>query len=240
MTPQEISQIYETLERLEIKLEQIPEMGTEYLKDKLLECRQKQNTVTDLIVKTNRAYSGSRMAVRAQEAAVRVAGMSARGAELREQLSTMLDERDSLKYLLEALSVRRANLGRTSSDIRLMAGIIEQESRPGNANAGPQRPAPPPPPPTSLPPLDPPHSPAPPETFETGMADIVAKVKAQEDAAVPLVEASEILAPTREVEMVEVVKNGERKVENVAGTKTPPPPTLADDDEISMDEFLES
>lgn len=246
MTPQEISQIYEELERLEIKLEQAAVLGTEYLTDKLLECRQKQNTVTDIIVKTNRAYSGARMAVRAQEAAVRVAGMSARGAELRDELSKMLDERDSLKYLLEALSVRRANLGRTSSDIRLMANIIEAERAPGRANAGQERPRPAPPPvvPTAMPTLDQPRIPTT-EEFAGAVADLASKIAettpeappaaaAPLPAEMPMVEPQEILAP----ETVTAAPAAEPKTKKEP--KPPAAPTLAADEEIDMDAFLES
>lgn len=229
MTPEAISQTYEMLERLEIKLEQTPELGTEYLKDKLLECRQKQNTVTDLIVKTNRAYSGARMAVRAQESAVRVAGQSQRGPELRDELLKMLDERDALKYLLEALNVRRANLGRTSSDIRLMAGIIEQESRPGVASAGPERPKPAPPVPTALPPLDVPAATAPTGTFAEGIAEVVAKAKAEGKInETPIVDPADVLKASEP-----------SPVSEEKAAVLPPPPMLADD-EVDIDAFLES
>lgn len=241
MTPQEIGAIYDQLDHLMIKLEQVAELGTEYLKTKLLECRQKQNTVTDLIVRCNRSYSAARMAVRAQEAACRVAGMSPRGAELRDELSKMLDERDSLKYLLEALSVRRANLGRTSSDIRLMAGIIEQESRPGNASAGQERPtkAPEKPVPTELPSLDVVKIPTMAE-FEQGIAEVIEKGKAEgtlpADDEQPLVEPQEILAPP----VAEPVAVAEPKAEKKKKDEPPAAPTLAADDEIDMDAFLES
>ncbi len=245
MTKEEISQIYDQLTELEIQLIQTPELGTEYLRDKLLECRQKQNTVTELIVRVNRAYSAARQAVRAQETACRVAGVSQRGVELRDELATMLDERDALKYLIEALNVRRANLGRTSSDIRLMNGIIETELN--NANAGQQRknkPAPPPPPePTPaaekrLGPQEPPTV----ADFEAGMAEIAAKVKAQEIVVPPatnpapeiITDASELLADTP-------APPPTAKVEPEAKTKKEPAkPTMAGDDEIDMDAFLES
>lgn len=243
MTPQEIGAIYDQLDHLMIKLEQVAELGTEYLKTKLLECRQKQNTVTDLIVRCNRQYSAARMAVRAQEAACRVAGMSPRGAELRDELSKMLDERDSLKYLLEALSVRRANLGRTSSDIRLMAGIIEQESRPGNASAGQERPtkAPEKPVPTELPSLDVVKIPTMAE-FEQGIAQVIEKAKAEgtlpanDSVDEPIIEPQEILAPP----VAEPVPVAEPKTEKKDEPKPPAAPTLAADDEIDMDAFLET
>ncbi len=261
MTPEEISQIYDQLTELEIRLEQKPELGTDYLKDKLLECRQKQNTVTDLIVRINRAYSAARQAVRAQEAAVRVAGVSQRGAELRDELGKMHDERDALKYLIEALNVRRANLGRTSSDIRLMNGIIETEM--GNANAGQRRPPVKPPAPTPQPETTAPAAPAPPVNFEKGVQELVAKVPVPQEIVVPLqteapiVDASELLddtpapkfengaAPPAErkpdsVEAAPAPKMDVKEPKEPKAPKAPPKPTLAEDDEVSMDEFLES
>ena len=227
VTKEEISQVYQTLETLEIKLEQTPELGTEYLTDRLLECRQKQNTVTDLIVKANRAYSASRQAVRAQEAICRMAGMSERAKEHRDDLAKMLDERDALKYLLEALAVRRANLGRTSSDIRLMAGIIDAERRPGNANAGPQRPTPAP----QMPPPEPrlgPQSPPTMADFEEGINAIKAKLASESPAA----EVDDLLVATPASPVSEMKGPGPEL------PVTPPP--ASSDDEVDIEAFLES
>ena len=114
-----------------------PELGPEYLKDRLLECREKQNLCTDLIVKVNRAYSSVRQALRAQNAALHHAEGSTQATRLRDEQQRMVDEQDSLKLLLDALNVRRGNLARTSSDIRLLAKIIETE-RPGAVGGKPQ------------------------------------------------------------------------------------------------------
>lgn len=140
MTPQEISQVYQTLAGLEIQLEHRPERGQEYLTLKLIECREKQNIVTELIVKTNQAYSAVLQARRGQEKALKHAGTSEQGMRLREELAPMLDEYEGLRLLLDALSVRKGNLVRTSSDIRTLSNIITGTLAAGGNGGRPQAP----------------------------------------------------------------------------------------------------
>ena len=231
MNQQEISQIYQDLDTLEVRLEQTPELGVEYLRDRLLECRVKQNTVTELIVRVNRAYSSVRQQLRAQEAALRHAGTTEQAIRLRVEHDGMADENDSLKLLLEALSVRRGNLARTSSDIRLLEKIVNDTltATRGGANAG--RENPPKPAPTSLPsvPLPEPTANLAVESPES-VEQFVQNTRIIDKA--PIVEPHEIIVPPVAAAVVEPAK---------AATPPAPPPMvqLADDDE-DIDAFLES
>lgn len=246
MEQKEISAIYQTLDGLEIRLEQTPELGTEYLRDRLLECREKQNTVTDLIVRVNRAYSAVRQQLRAQETALRHAGTTEQAQRMREDRDAMLDEQDALKLLLDALNVRRGNLARTSSDIRLLDKIIEDKFR----SPAPPKPAPVRPAPTSLPNVEGqrpewtggsggPLGPTLPsqEEVNKSVEQFVQNVKVQQEAAEAPVKLGQ--------EWVSGVTQAGGEEVSVVGADVAPPPVkepvmaLADDD-VDIDKFLES
>lgn len=140
MTPQEISQVYQELESLEVRLAHVPELGQHYLTDRMVECREKQNRITELFVKTNQAYSAALRAKRAQEKALQQAATSEQSARLRQDLSDLLDEYDSTKLLLEAIRVRRQNLARTSIDIRALSQIVTEQRRLGSVVGGKDKP----------------------------------------------------------------------------------------------------
>ena len=88
--------------------------------------------------------------------------------------------------------------------------------------------------------------------FEKGVAEMVSQVKTQEIVVPPetnpvIADASELLADTpvetKLQEAAEIVGRPPTEAEVTTKdkkTKEPPKPTLADDEEVSIDEFLES
>lgn len=126
MTNERIQEIYSGLDDMVVPLDQTPELGLEYFRDKMHECRRKQDWVADRIVEVNREFSRLRMAIRAGQRAVEIARDSAQHMDIRRQLREHEGSAEALKYLTEALKIKIANLKQTGSDIRLIVKVVEQ------------------------------------------------------------------------------------------------------------------
>lgn len=131
MTPAMVGEIYEELNQLSVPLIQSPELGLGYYRERLVECRQKQDRISEILVRINRELSVARGGARALRLSVEIAGRGKQAGALRTELEPFLDTEDTLKYLLAAARLRRENLRATSSDIRLMVNVIEQQLKLG-------------------------------------------------------------------------------------------------------------
>lgn len=135
MTHETVQAIYRELDSLSVNLKQSPELGLMYYRERLLECRQKQDRISEILVLINRELSVARSSARALTASVEVVGQGEAASmvrrELKRELQPFTDTEDILKYLLSAARLRRENLRATSSDIRLMVNIIEQQLKLG-------------------------------------------------------------------------------------------------------------
>lgn len=98
----------------------------------LEQCRRFQDRVLDLSTEVEKEKSAARKAVRAAQAAVSLSGGSTASNPHKEDLRRAQDTLDDVRALAEVLSVTRANLKVTDSDIRLGAQLIDQQMRLGN------------------------------------------------------------------------------------------------------------
>lgn len=131
MTPAQVTQIYQELETLAVPLKQDPQLGLQYLRECLMECRRKQDRISELLVQVNRDVSDVRGNVRAFRASVDVARGAPELPALKADLAMWVAREDHLKYLLISVRLRRENLRATSADIRLMVSVIEQQLKLG-------------------------------------------------------------------------------------------------------------
>lgn len=137
-----IKQIYDELETLSVPLEKNPQRGLSYLKEKMLECRGKQDRVTDLLARVAQLHPAIRTRVRNLKAAVNAAEGSPEVAELHAELNDAKDQDDEIRMLMEVVKAKKSNLTMTSSDIRLLYSIVEQQLKLGevtptrHSNAG--------------------------------------------------------------------------------------------------------
>lgn len=120
----EIEAIYDEMSTLTVHLTMAPELGPDYLKEKLTECRQKQNRTLELFLRLSRATSTLRLRLQSARQAVKVAGGSAQAEEFRRQIPGLSDEFDSCRFALEALKVVRSNLNRVQTEIRTLTDIV--------------------------------------------------------------------------------------------------------------------
>jgi hypothetical protein len=128
VTKDEIVALYDEMDTLTVGLTLAPELGPEYLKEKITECRQKQNRAINIFLSLSRETSTLRLRLQAARQAVKIAGASAQAEEFRRQIPDLVDEHDSARYALEALKVVRSNLNRTQTEIRTLADIITGRS----------------------------------------------------------------------------------------------------------------
>lgn len=131
MIKEEVDRIYRELEAMVVPLDQTSERGPVYLKERLLVCRRMQDRVSGMLLKINQEFSRLKILCRALRASVALAGAGVQAPALREELRTAEDDYDEVRYLAEAVEVKRANLRQTGSDIRLLAGIMAEGMRLG-------------------------------------------------------------------------------------------------------------
>lgn len=124
MTDPEIEEAYQKVEDLTVKLAHDASYGPVYLQEKLLEARAKQEDVADLVVKVNKSLSAVLQEKIAQEAIVRIS-TSDKVDQERAALVDILGRYGRLKYLLEAVNVRRKNLLRVTQDVRLLLECLK-------------------------------------------------------------------------------------------------------------------
>lgn len=140
MTPERVTTIYAELDTLAVTLEQRPELGSVYLLERLMECRRKQDRISEILVLINRELSVTRCAARTLRASIDVIGRSKDTILLRAELQPYVDDEDTLKYLLASVRLRRENLRATSSDIRVMVNVVDQLRKLGEVQPPPEKP----------------------------------------------------------------------------------------------------
>lgn len=133
-----IDQVYQELDLLSVALEMTPELGPTHLREKLLECRRKQDRISKVLVDVNREFSSARARVRALQALVDVARGNSDSPTLKAELRGARDVEDQLRYCERAVRLRRENLRATSSDIRLLVNVIEQQIKLGEVQPPPK------------------------------------------------------------------------------------------------------
>lgn len=134
MNSEEIQKMYQELETLTVKLERSPQRGLSYLHEKMLECREKQDRVGDLLLKVNRVRAGIRRSIRGLKAAIEISAVGENAqqlSEVRNELRTWEDQEDEVRYLSEVILSKQSNLRMTSSDIRLLCSVVEQQIKAG-------------------------------------------------------------------------------------------------------------
>jgi len=124
MTDDDIKALYRTLDRMVVPIAHDPTYGPVYLQEKLIEARGKQAEVAEVVVAVNRAISEVLPSRIAQEAVVRISPSSSKAGE-REKLDVIRTEHERLKFLLESAHVRRRELARVSSDVRLLLECLK-------------------------------------------------------------------------------------------------------------------
>jgi hypothetical protein len=95
-----------------------------------------QDQVSSLLTEVNRDFGRIRQAVRNQKAVLALTAEANAQRDAREVLSSFENEEDDLRYLLEAVKAKSSNLRMTSSDIRLLYGIVEQQIKLGEIQPG--------------------------------------------------------------------------------------------------------
>jgi hypothetical protein len=128
VTKDEIAALYDEMETLTVGLTLAPELGPDYLKEKISECRQKQNRALTLFLRLSREASTLRLRLQAAREAVRIAGASPQAQEFRRQVADLTDEFESARYAFGVLKVVRSNLIRTQTEIRTLSDIITGKS----------------------------------------------------------------------------------------------------------------
>lgn len=128
MTKDEIAALYDEMETLTVGLTLAPELGPDYLKEKISECRQKQNRALTLFLRLSREASTLRLRLQAAREAVKIAGASPQAQEFRRQMADLTDEFESARYAFGVLKVVRSNLIRTQTEIRTLSDIITGKS----------------------------------------------------------------------------------------------------------------
>lgn len=139
LTKERISRLYEELETLSVPLEKNPQRGLQYLREKIVECRQKQDRVVDLLVQVRKLHPAVRTSVRNLKAMLHVLQPNDdRRPDVISQLSDVQDQDDEIRYLVEVIHAKRTNLSMTSSDIRLLYSVVEQQLKLGEIQPGRQ------------------------------------------------------------------------------------------------------
>jgi len=104
-----------------------------------VDCRTKQDRVTDLLLRVNRERSGVRTAIRNLKAQIEVIGNDSEHAslpQLKTDLRSYEDQEDEFRYLTEVITAKQSNLRMTSSDIRLLCSVVEHQIRLGEITPG--------------------------------------------------------------------------------------------------------
>jgi hypothetical protein len=140
MEPSELSgqiqQYYEILEDLKVPLDKSPQRGLAYLRERMIECREKQDRVTDLLAEVRKPYAAIRTQVRNLKASVELAKNTPEIAPLRTALYEWADLDDEVRYLTDVIKAKASNLKMTSSDIRLLYSVVEQQLKLGEVQPG--------------------------------------------------------------------------------------------------------
>jgi hypothetical protein len=139
MTKDEIQNLYHQLETLSVRVERNSQRGLGYLADRMMECRQKQDQATDILLKVNRAHATARTSAKSIKSQISIIDSlpeqqrAEHGSltELKERLNVWESEEDELRFLGEVVRAKISNLKMTSSDIRLLCSVVEQQIRLG-------------------------------------------------------------------------------------------------------------
>ncbi len=140
MLQDRVLQIYMELETLAVPLQQDPQLGLNYLRERMIVCRSMQDRVSNILMEVNRDFGRIRQAVRSQKAVLNLTNEANLQRPVRDRLDEFENEEDNLRYLMEAVKAKSSNLRMTSSDIRLLYGIVEQQIRLGEIQPGRHRP----------------------------------------------------------------------------------------------------
>jgi hypothetical protein len=121
MNADERNRIYERLQALQsVDIDHALERGKDYLVERLMDCRRRQDEVGQLAVRVKRALFAAKIARRAAWAAAK---LSSRPGDLVTHQQAE-DAYDEMKALEESVGVCRSTLRVTDSDIRLAATLL--------------------------------------------------------------------------------------------------------------------
>lgn len=130
MEAAKIAATYEEIGQMEVHLPKNPQLGMAFYKELLASCREYQDRVGDLTIAVYRDYARVKIQTRALKKSIQLAGAT-EAMPIRDQLLALEDESDGLRYLLESLRVKKANLFGAANDIRLTVTIIEDQIKLG-------------------------------------------------------------------------------------------------------------
>lgn len=139
LTKERISQLYSELETLSVPLEKNPQRGLQYLREKIVECRTMQDRAADMLIQVRKLHPAVRTAVRNYKGMLHLMEqLDPRRAEVNTSLSEVQDQDDEIRYLVEVIKAKQSNLKMTSSDIRLLYSVVEQQLKLGEIQPGRQ------------------------------------------------------------------------------------------------------
>jgi hypothetical protein len=121
MTADDRDAIYERLQTLQdVDIDHAIERGKDYLIERLMDCRRRQDECGQLAVRVKRAMFAAKVARRRAKSAATLSKASSDDDVHRDAE----DQYDEMKALEESVGVARATLRAADSDIRLAAGLL--------------------------------------------------------------------------------------------------------------------
>jgi len=112
-------------------------MGLSYFREKIVECRQKQDRVNDLLLDINQYKTGLRRALTSSQAERQLLlDSKSETTQLDSKLKQLEGLVSEVRWVLEVIEAKRSNLRMTSSDIRLLCSIVDQQIKSGEVKPG--------------------------------------------------------------------------------------------------------
>ena len=131
LTDQQIDQLYDQLGKLHVTLENVPEKGLSYIKERLALCRAMQDQAQNLRLTTGQALSY----VQTQRIFVKHAIPLAQSDQEKEQLKIKLSEREqecvSHGMLHRLVNATASALSQTARDIKLLGDVMIKQIKLG-------------------------------------------------------------------------------------------------------------
>jgi len=134
MKTEEIERVYTRLHELQsVDIDHALERGRDYLIERLMDCRRRQDEAGQIAVRVKRGVFVAKVARRNALAAYRLSKTLADDTVYREAENAW----DEMRALEESVSVCRATLRAADSDIRLAAGLLGMQILLGNPSSAP-------------------------------------------------------------------------------------------------------
>lgn len=132
-----VQEIFAGLGEMNVVLDQTPELGLEYFKQRMFDCRRHNDLLTEWLIELNRDMSSARRSLRAAEVSKELARDSSQMKILRDEVRELQGRVEDLRYLEVAIKVKQSNLKQIGSDIRLIVGIVQDGLRYGGGEVQP-------------------------------------------------------------------------------------------------------